>query len=93
MGYIPPQPPLPPNWRLDPGLSSIFEYKKKFALWPVKCSDGTKVWFKFYYKKYELWSHTGFGGGNGFNDNEYLHTDFVGTLSEADYIVEKLAGT
>ena len=81
--YIPPG-----NWRNDPGLSSYVEYRKKFALWPIKCSDDASIWFKFYYKKYELWSHG--GKGKIFNDEEYLHTDFIENISEAEYIVRRL---
>jgi hypothetical protein len=57
-----------------------------------KCDDGTKVWFKFYYKKYEIWSHGRFGvkGSLNFDENDYLHTDFIGCLTEADYIVCRL---
>lgn len=79
----------PGNWRNDPGLSSRINYERSFALWPVKCCDGTKVWFKFYYKKYELWSHG--GTSKVFRDDEYLHTDFIEDVSEAEYIVRKLA--
>jgi len=88
MGYI---PPTPPNWRLDSGLSSIIRYKKRFAIFPIKCSDGTRAWLKFYYSKYELWSHANVG--MNFDDDEYLHEDFIERLSEADYIVERLIGS
>jgi len=87
MGYI---PPYPPNWRNDPGLVSKPDYRKRFALRPVMCSDGTKVWMKFYYKKYELWSH---GDNVPYHDEEYLHTDFIENITEAEYIVRKLAET
>jgi len=86
MGYI---PPPPPNWRDDPGLSSVCEYRRRFALWPVKCCDGTSAFFNFYYKKYELWSHS--GSGKVFSEDDYLHTDFIECVSEAEYIVRKLA--
>ena len=78
----------PDNWRNDPGLSSISEHRRRFALWPVKCCDGTKVWFEFYYKKYEMWS-TG-SSGKVFSEEYYLHTDFIENVSEAEYIVRKL---
>jgi hypothetical protein len=88
MGHI---PPPPPNWRNDPGLASTVEYRRKFALWPTICCDGTKVWGKFYYKKYELWSHS--YSGKIYREDDYLHTDFIENISEADYIIEKLSGT
>ena len=78
----------PDNWRNDPGLSSYVEYRKKFALWPVICLDNTQVWFQYYYKKYEHWSHG--GTSKVFDDDEYAHTDFIGCLTEADYIVRRL---
>jgi hypothetical protein len=80
----------PPNWRNDPGLSSTSEYRKKFAFRPVICSDGSKVWFKSYYKKYELWSH---GKNIPYCDEDYLHTDFIENITEAEFIIRKLAET
>ena len=80
MGHI---PPLPPNWRLEAGFSYIIKYKRRFALWPAKCLDGTTIWFNFYYKKYELWL---------VDEYRDSHTDFIGNLSEADFIIEKLIG-
>jgi hypothetical protein len=80
----------PPNWRHDPGLKSKSEYRKRFAFRPVVCSDGTKVWFKSYYKKYEQWSH---GDGASYYDEGYLHTDFIENVTEADFIIRKLAET
>lgn len=85
MGYIVPDPP---NWRNDPGLSSRVEYRKKFALFPVTCSDGSRIHLKYYYKKYELWSH----GNNNlpYYEEGYLHTDFIENITEAEYIVRRL---
>jgi hypothetical protein len=88
MGYIVPNPP---NWRNDPGLTSKSEYRKRFAfLRPVMCSDGTKVWMKSYYKKYDLWSH---GDNVSYYDEGYLHTDFIENITEQEYIIRKLAET
>jgi hypothetical protein len=88
MGYIVPNPP---NWRNDPGLTSKSEYRKRFAFRPVMCSDGTKVWMKFYFKKYDLWSH----GDEPLShyDEGYLHTDFIENITEQEYIIRKLAET
>ena len=78
------------NWRNDPGLVSKPKYRKKFAFLPTRCSDNTKVWMKFYYKKYTLWFH----GEDAFRyDDEYLHTDSIENITEAEYIVRKLAET
>lgn len=85
MGYMPTS-----NWRNDPGLTSKPEYKKKFALRPVMCADGTKVWLRPYYKKYEHWSH---GHNASHYDEGYLHTDFIENITEAEYIFRKLAET
>ena len=77
-----------PNWRDDPALSNIVVYKKKLALRPVICSNGEKVWFKYYYSKYRIWSHKGI---NDICDNDYSHIDFIENIIEAEYIVRKLA--
>lgn len=86
--------PVIPNWRNDPGLASAIEYRKSLALRPIVCSDGTRIWFKFYYKKYEHWGHSNTltGGNPETMDEYYLHTDFIENVSEADYIVRKLRG-
>lgn len=75
------------SWRNDPNMISKSFYKKKFALFPVKCFDGEKVWLKNYYKKYTLW-----GLDNNWRDFEgfYGHTEFVENISEAEYIVRRL---
>lgn len=78
-----------PNWREDASLTCEVEYKKKFAWLRVSCSDGTKVWFKSYYKKYEHWVEVSSTHGY-FDDDRYCHTDFVEYVSEADYIVRIL---
>ena len=77
MGYI---PPLPPNWRIDSGLSHKTKYKRRFAFLPVLSLDNTIIWFDFYYKKYEIWGQ----------DNS-SHADFIENITEAEYIVRKLA--
>lgn len=80
------------SWRDDPGMECKVDYRKKFAFLPVICHDGTKVWLKRYYKKYELWSHKGYGSTQPFDlDHGYLHTDFIENVSEAEYIIRKLA--
>lgn len=77
------------DWRNDVGLSSRTEYKKRFAIFPVKCLHDESVWFKSYYSKYKHW---------GYSDivqqscNEYyLHTDFIENITEGEYIVRKLS--
>jgi len=81
------------NWRNDPGLHSVTEYKRKFAIRPITCSDNIQVWFKFYYKKYEHWGHSNIPFNRNFNtlDESYIHTDFIENISEAEYIVRKLS--
>ena len=77
------------NWRDDPGLESQTEYKRRFAVLPVRCSDNTLVFFKHYYSKFIHW---GYRHGKYDNLNDYyLHTDFIENISEAEYIVRKLS--
>lgn len=77
------------DWRDDPGLQVWHEYKRKFALVPVTCEDGMKVYFKHYYKKYSIYS----------DRIEYptmnydSHREFVENISEEEYISRKIADT
>ena len=76
------------DWRT--GLASSISYRRKFAIRPVYCSDGTKVWFKYYYSKYISYGHD--IEINPFDNNEYyIHKDFAENITEAEYIVRKLA--
>lgn len=75
----------PDDWRNDPHLDSHIEYNKKWAFWPVPCSDGIKVWGEYYYRKLKVWGFT------DHNDFVYGHTDFIENITEAEYIVRKLA--
>ncbi len=75
-----------PNWRDE--LTCVGIYKKKFALLPKECADGTKVWFKYYYSKYNIW--TPHHSIRVFDDTDYHHKDFVEDITEAEYIVRKL---
>ena len=77
-----------PNWRDDPALSNFVVYKKKLALRPVICSNGEKVWFKYYYSKYRIWGHM---PADSFSKRDYSHIDFIENITEAEYIVRKLA--
>lgn len=89
MGYRPVA-----SWRDDPGLECKADYRKKFAFLPVMCHDGTEIWLANYYKKYELWSHQGYGSvKSGFPEGGYLHTDFIENITEAEYIIRKFAET
>jgi hypothetical protein len=74
------------DWRDDPGLTCKVFYKRKFALLPVSCSDESKVHLRFYYKKYNMWNTDHYA-------SEYSHTDFVENITEADYMIRKLAET
>ncbi len=71
------------NWRDDHGLVCITEYKKKFALWPVKCQDVDWVWLKTYYKEYTVWSSHGMA-------DDYSHSDYINSITEEEYLVRKL---
>lgn len=75
------------NWREDAGMSSKIEYAKKFAILPIVCQDGTKIWMKPYYRVYQRWGKF----IAAFNDESYgIHTDRLGNITEAEYIVRKL---
>jgi hypothetical protein len=73
-----------PSWRDDIGLKFHIIYKKKWAYRPIICSAGEKVWFKNYYSVYRVWS-------SDIYDDENSHIDFLENITEADYIVRKLA--
>ena len=77
-----------PNWRNDKGLICNIEYRKKFALWRVTCSDGSKVWLEYYYKRYDHWSNV----NQSINDfePESVHKEYVECITEAEYIVRKI---
>ena len=77
------------NWRHEPGLVCTPEYRRKFAILPVKCVDGEVVWLKHYYKKYKHWTHMRIG--KVWSGEDFVHTDFIERVSEADYIIRKLA--
>lgn len=76
------------NWRYDHGMESRPVYKKRFALWRKVCADGSVVWLKPYYKKYLIWSTS---TGAASYDKDYYHKEFIEDVSEAEYIVRKLA--
>lgn len=73
------------NWRS--GLDCENIYKKKFALFPVVCHDGTKVWLRYYYKKYEIWRDR---TRKTLFDTEFPHIDYIESITESEYIVRKI---
>jgi len=75
------------DWRDESGIKFRTVYKRKFAWIKVKCSDGSSVWLKPYFKKYLLWSSV-YVEDDMFDDS---HRDFIENISEEDYIVRKLA--
>lgn len=76
------------NWRNDPGLKSTVFYRKKFALLPVVCQCGTKVWLKNYYTKYIYW---GMRTVDKFDNDYDLHRDVCESITEDEYLVRRLA--
>ena len=78
------------DWRDEPGLVSTNKYSRKFAYTPIKCSDGQTVWFSYCYKHIRTWTC---GMPTTFEDQYYSHDDFIGYISEEEYIVRKLAET
>lgn len=83
------------TWRDDPGLIFETEYKKKFAWWPVHClKEEKRIWLRPYYSYYMNWGHS-YGnhpGKKGLYESWY-HQDFIGNLTEQEYLVRKLADT
>ena len=79
------------NWRNDPGLTSTNMYKKKFALFPRTCEDGTIVWLKYYYTKYKYWGfRRTINAGDILDHRDDLHEDKLEDITEAEYIVRRL---
>lgn len=74
------------NWRDDPGLECREVYKRKFAIFPVKCTTDT-VWLKRYYKLFKHWGHR-----HKYIDKGYGHIDFIENITEEEYICRKLSG-
>jgi hypothetical protein len=74
------------NWRNDPGLQSTTVYKKRFAILPATCQDGSRVWLKNYYRKYILWGYR----SQVTDHEESLHEDKCEIITEAEFIVRKL---
>lgn len=83
------------SWRDDPNMMSKTTYKKRFAFWQIVCEDGTKIWWKNYYSVYRHWATSYFtpiGTNPGmFSEDMEYHTDYVGRITEAEYLVRKLS--
>lgn len=75
--------PIPPNWRCDSTLACRNVYKRKFAILPVDCVGGDRVWFEYYYAKYQIWHYSS-------DTTTDLHTDRHEDITEAEYIVRRL---
>lgn len=79
-----------PNWREDAGLTCNSEYRRTFAIFPIKCSDDTKVWGSYYYKKYDIWTYESTSSFQEYKVEDYTHTDYIENITSAEYIVRKL---
>lgn len=77
------------SWRDDPGLTSHNVYKKRFAYWPVVSSDGIKIWWDNYYAIYTYWMAD--HGSKIFHEDSMTHNEFNCYITEAEYLVRKLA--
>jgi hypothetical protein len=69
------------DWREEVDCKNI--YKKKYAFWPVTCMDGSRIWRVHYYRHYHFWVAS-YAADSG-------HTDYVGKISEAEYLIRKLS--
>ena len=76
------------TWRDESMLTSYTEYKKRFALLPKTCTDGTKVWLKPYYTKYVVWGEK--PDPHGPKVYNYGHIDIIEHLPEDTYLVRRL---
>lgn len=41
------------KWKPKSDEASVVRWKRLFAIWPVKLSDGQMVWLQCYWKKWE----------------------------------------
>lgn len=86
---------LKQTWRNDPGLIFETEYKKKFAWLPVRCNnEEKKIWWKTYYQSFMNWGHSysTAKSQDGMFMSKY-HQDFLGNITEEEYLVRKLSDT
>ena len=73
------------DWRNESGLKCITTYKKRFSVFPTRCADGTLLWMKYYYVKYNTWnSRYNYDGSNG-------HREKIEIIDEETYMMRKLA--
>ena len=72
------------DWRNDPSITSKDIYIRKFAWLPVKLADGTRLFWKNYYKGFRCLYYRDRPFRNEF--------DIPGNISEDDYIIKKLLG-
>jgi hypothetical protein len=79
-----------PEWRHEPGMAFKSFYKKRFAFYPIDLSNGDHIFWEAYYSKYTTWDSDYTFSAVESNDG-YGHTDLVENISEAEYIVRKLA--
>jgi|AntAceMinimDraft_11_1070367.scaffolds.fasta_scaffold46115_2 hypothetical protein len=78
----------PIDWR--DGLICYPFYIRVFAFLSVECEGGNKVWAKHYYRKYATYSTPLFKGGE---EHEHLHTDFIESITEEEFLIRKIADT
>ncbi len=85
------------DWRDDHGMEKFITYKKKFAWRPIKTLDDEKLWWVVYYVVYENWTASYLSGSPSSSKSGYIpeytstHHQKLGYISEADYLVRKLA--
>jgi len=71
------------NWRESNFVRHEDVYFKKFAIFPVKLSNGNTILWKSYYKKYRFYPKF---------TSEYLRKEFVDSISKEDYLILVLSG-
>ncbi len=67
-------------------MTKSVKYRKKFAFLPVYTKFGERIWFRIFYKKYEIIQDM-YTDEDGF----LHHVDFIENITESDYLVLKLA--
>jgi subtilase family serine protease len=83
------------DWRDEQGITKFVTYKKKFAWRPILTIENEKLWWVNYYVVYNNWTSTLYSHSPMANGHipEYTntHSSKAGLISEADYLVRKLA--
>jgi hypothetical protein len=73
------------DWREDHGISVKIQYMQKFAWLPVRLTDGTKIFWKKYYKGYQCLYYRE-------REQSFRNDGYVDSISEEEYLFKTLSG-